>query len=67
MATELLMLDLDTASGTAPRLDALFKLVEDDEAYRPDQFVTAVDQLRTALGMGAASANRWMRAQVIDL
>ena len=58
MATELLMLDLDTAQRNRPRLDALFKLVEDDEAYRPEQFVTAVDQLRAALGMGASPANR---------
>jgi len=58
MATELLMLDLDTAARNRPRLDALFKLVEDDEAYRPEQFVTAVDQLRSALGMGAAAAHR---------
>jgi hypothetical protein len=58
MATELLMLDLDTAARNRPRLDALFKLVEDDEAYRPDQFVTAVDQLRAALGMGSPSAGR---------
>ena len=36
MATELLMLDLDTARNR-PRLDALFKLVEDDEAYRPNR------------------------------
>jgi len=58
MATELLMLDLDTAQRNRPRLDALFKLVEDDEAYRPEQFVTAVDQLRAALGMGASPASR---------
>ncbi len=58
MATELLMLDLDTAERNRPRLDALFKLVEDDEAYRPEQFVTAVEQLRAALGMSASSANR---------
>jgi hypothetical protein len=58
MATELLMLDLDTAARNRPRLDALFKLVEDDEAYRPDQFVTAVDQLRGALGMTAAGGSR---------
>lgn len=58
MATELLMLDLDTAQRNRPRLDALFKLVEDDEAYRPEQFVTAVDQLRAALGMSAAAATR---------
>ncbi len=51
MATELLMLDLGTAARNRARLDALFKLVSDDEAYRPDQFVTAVDQLRAALGM----------------
>jgi hypothetical protein len=51
MASELLMLDLGSAARNRARLDALFKLVEDDEAYRPDQFVTAVDQLRGALGM----------------
>jgi hypothetical protein len=51
MATELLMLDLGAAARNRARLDALFRLVEDDEAYRPDQFVTAVDQLRNALGM----------------
>ena len=58
MATELLMLDLDTAGRNRSRLDALFKLVEDDEAYRPEQFVTAVDQLRGALGMNASANNR---------
>ena len=58
MATELLMLDLDTAARNRPRLDALFKVVEDDEAYRPDQFVTAVDQLRGALGMSATAGSR---------
>ncbi len=54
MATELLMLDLGTATRNRSRLDALFKLVSDDEAYRPDQFVTAVDQLRGALGMSGS-------------
>ena len=58
MATELLMLDLDTAERNRPRLDALFKLVEDDEAYRPEQFATAVDQLRAALGMTSTAASR---------
>lgn len=64
MATELLMLDLGAAARNRARLDALFRLVEDDEAYRPNQFVTAIEQLRTALGMtspnGAAGggANR---------
>jgi hypothetical protein len=51
MATELLMLDLGAAGRNRARLDALFRLVEDDEAYRPEQFVTAIEQLRTALGM----------------
>jgi hypothetical protein len=58
MATELLMLDLDTAERNRPRLDALFKLVEDDEAYRPAQFVTAIEQLREALGMSGPAARR---------
>lgn len=56
MATELLMLDLGAAGRNRPRLDALFRLVEDDEAYRPDQFVTAIQQLRTALGMTSPAA-----------
>jgi hypothetical protein len=51
MASELLMLDLGTAARNRARLDDLFKMVQDDEAYRPDQFVTAVDQLRAALGI----------------
>ena len=58
MAAELLMLDLDTAARNRPRLDALFKVVEDDEAYRPEQFVTAVDQLRGALGMSVTAGSR---------
>jgi hypothetical protein len=58
MATELLMLDLDTAERNRPRLDALFKLVEDDEAYRPAQFVTAIEELRAALGMSGPAARR---------
>jgi hypothetical protein len=56
MATELLMLDLGAAARNRSRLDALFRLVEDDEAYRPDQFVTAIEQLRTALGMTSQNA-----------
>jgi hypothetical protein len=55
MATELLMLDLGAAARNRARLDALFRLVEDDEAYRPGQFVTAVEQLRAALGMSSSS------------
>jgi hypothetical protein len=38
------MLDLDTAGRNRARLDALFRLVEDDETYRPEQFVTPIDQ-----------------------
>jgi hypothetical protein len=53
MATELIMLDLDTASRNRARLDTLFRLVEDDEAFRPDQFTMAVNQLRGALGMAS--------------
>jgi len=56
MASELLMLDLNTAARNRARLDELFRLVQDDEAYRPDQFVTAVDQLRAALGLTGARA-----------
>jgi hypothetical protein len=51
MASELLMLDLGTAGRNRARLDALFRMVENDETFRPDQFVTAIEQLKTALGM----------------
>lgn len=56
MASELLMLDLGTAARNRARLDKLFRLVQDDEAYRPDQFVTAVEQLRSALGITESRA-----------
>jgi hypothetical protein len=56
MASELLMLDLGTAARNRARLDELFRLVQDDEAYRPDQFVTAVEQLRAALGITGSRA-----------
>jgi hypothetical protein len=58
MATELLMLDLGAASRNRARLDALFRLVEDDEGFRPSQFVTAVEQLRSALGMASSAPGR---------
>jgi hypothetical protein len=68
MASELLMLDLGTAARNRTRLDALFRMVEDDETFRADQFVTAINQLRSALGMtssnrpaGLPSANNYPR------
>jgi cytochrome c554/c'-like protein len=56
MATELLMIDLGNAERHRPKLDALFRLVNDDEAFRSDQFVSAIEQLRSALGLSPAPA-----------
>jgi hypothetical protein len=57
MATELLLIDIGKADRFRPRLDALYRLVEDDEAYRPEQFVTGMEQLRSALGLAPAASN----------
>jgi hypothetical protein len=56
MATELLMIDLGNADRYRPKLDALYRMVEDDEAYRADQFVTGIEQLRSALGLAPSPA-----------
>jgi hypothetical protein len=53
MATELLMIDLGKADRHRPKLDALFRMVEDDESFRAEQFVSGIEQLRSALGLGA--------------
>ena len=55
MATELIMIDLGKADRHRPKLDALYRLVEDEETYRADQFVTGMDQLRAALGLGSTA------------
>jgi hypothetical protein len=57
MATELLLIDLGKADRFRPKLDALYRLVEDDEAYRAEQFVTGMEQLRSALGLAPAASN----------
>jgi hypothetical protein len=54
MATELIMIDLGSAERHRSKLDALFRLVENDEAYRSDQFVSGIEQLRVALGFTPA-------------
>ena len=56
MATELIMIDLGNAERYRPKLDALYRLVEDDEAYRAEPFVSAMEQLRSALGLGSPVA-----------
>jgi hypothetical protein len=55
MATELIMIDLGNAERYRPKLDALYRLVEDDEAYRPEPYVAAMEQLRAALGLAPAA------------
>jgi hypothetical protein len=57
MATELLMIDLGSADRNRPKLDALYRLVEDDEAYKAEQFVTGMEQLRAALGLAPTASN----------
>lgn len=56
MATELIMIDLGKADRHRPKLDALYRLVEDDETYRADQFVSGIEQLRAALGLASVPA-----------
>lgn len=51
MATELIMIDLGNAERYRPKLDALYRIVEDDEAYRAEPYVAAMEQLRAALGL----------------
>jgi predicted CxxxxCH...CXXCH cytochrome family protein len=56
MATELIMIDLGTAERYRPKLDALYRMVEDDETFRPQPFAGAMEQLRSALGLGSSTA-----------
>jgi hypothetical protein len=58
MATELIMIDLGKADRHRPKLDALYRLVEDDETFRADQFVTGMEQLRAALGLAPTTTPR---------
>lgn len=57
MGTELLMIDLGNAERHRPKLDALFRMVENDEAFRADQFTAGIEQLRSALGLSPPSAS----------
>jgi hypothetical protein len=49
MAAELLLIDLGQAARLRPQLDSLYRLVKDVDAYRPADFITAVQALRAAL------------------
>jgi hypothetical protein len=51
MAIELIMIDLGSADRHRARLDALYRLVDNDETYRSDQFVAGILDLRGALGL----------------
>jgi cytochrome c554/c'-like protein len=53
MAIELIMIDLGRADRHRSRLDALYRLVDNDETYRSDQFVAGIVELRGALGLAA--------------
>ncbi len=55
MAIELIMIDLGSADRHRQRLDALYRLVDNDETYRSDQFVAGIEQLRGALGLAPAA------------
>jgi hypothetical protein len=55
MAIELIMIDLGNADRHRQRLDALYRLVDNDETYRSDQFVAGIEQLRGALGLAPAA------------
>ncbi|MEP7247491.1 MAG: multiheme c-type cytochrome [Gammaproteobacteria bacterium] len=56
MAIELVMIDIGNAERNRSKLDALYRLVENDELYRPEQFVAGIEQLRASLGMARVSA-----------
>jgi len=55
MALELVLLDTGVAERHRARLDTLFRLVDNDEAYRPQEFAASLDQLRAALGIAPAA------------
>ena len=54
MAIELIPIDLGRADRHRSRLDALYRLVDNDETYRSDQFVAGIVELRGALGLAGA-------------
>jgi Cytochrome c554 and c-prime len=56
MAIELIMIDLGNAERHRQRLDALYRLVDNDETYRSDQFVAGIEQLRGVLGLAPPRA-----------
>jgi hypothetical protein len=49
MAIDGLLIDLGVSSAHRSRLDGLYKLVRNDEAYTPESFVTAMRELQSAL------------------
>jgi hypothetical protein len=52
MAIDGLLIDLGWSSEHRARLDGLYKLVRNDEAYTPEKFVTALRELQSALPSG---------------
>jgi len=54
MAIELILIDLGRADRHRSRLDALYRLVDNDETYRSDQFVAGIVELLVALGLAGA-------------
>jgi hypothetical protein len=56
MAIDGLLIDLGMSSEHRSRLDGLFRLVRNDEAYTPENFVTALRELQTALDKTSSAA-----------
>jgi hypothetical protein len=58
MAIDGLLIDLGVSSEHRGRLDALYRLVRNDEAYTPENFVTALRELQSALDKSPPPQNR---------
>ncbi|MBV8806524.1 MAG: hypothetical protein JO042_15815 [Sinobacteraceae bacterium] len=56
MAIDGLLIDLGLSSDQRARLDGLYRLVRNDEAYTPESFVTAMRELQSALDRSFAMA-----------
>jgi hypothetical protein len=56
MAIELLLIDSGGASRVKPQVDALYRTVQDVDAYRSAAFIAAVSALRAALAAGPPPA-----------
>ncbi|MDB6157901.1 MAG: hypothetical protein JWO04_1607 [Gammaproteobacteria bacterium] len=55
MAIDGLLIDLGMSREHRTRLDGLYKLVRNDEAYTPESFVTALRELQSALDRASSS------------